>query len=181
MTRDCPKSKHSTASVPVSVVVRKGLATDFIDIENFVADAISKTYYRDDLQSDELQSHDDLVKSAPESLTKALAADDQKVFVAEVSGDLAGFLVLINLRAEAPELDWFIVARKFHGKGIAQAMMDVALASLSRYKQVRLGVIYYNTRAQNFYKKYGFSDTGQIMGSYLIPRILMVRVNSTAT
>lgn len=160
--------------------LREGREGDCTGIEPFVLDAISETYYRDGLTQQERQSHDDLAKTAPACLATAVHADDQKVFIAKVAGELAGFLVLIDLHAEVPELDWFIVARKFHGKGIAQALMDVALATVPGYKKIQLGVIYYNTRAQSFYKQYGFRDTGQITGTYLVPRSLMIR-NGTTT
>jgi len=161
--------------------LREGRENDFAGIVPFVLDAISATYYRDGLNQQERQSHEDLAKTAPACLAKAVHADDQKVCIAKVAGELAGFLVLIDLHAEVAELDWFIVARKFHGKGIAQALMDVALATVPGYKKIQLGVIHYNTRAQSFYKQYGFRDTGQITGTYLVPRSLMIRSGTTTT
>ena len=160
--------------------IREGRKGDLTGIVPFVLDAISETYYRDGLNEQECQSHEDLAKSAPASLAQAVRMDNQKVLVAHVAEELAGFLVFIDLDTDVPELDWFIVARKFHGTGVAQALMDVALAMVPRHKKIQLGVIHYNTRAQAFYKKNSFKDTGQITGSYLIPRILMIRDTTTA-
>lgn len=160
--------------------IRAGRESDLTGIAPFVLDAISETYYRDGLNEQERQSHKDLAKTAPTCLTQAVHRHDQKVFVAHVAEELAGFVVLIDLNTEVPELDWFIVARKFHGTGVAQALMDVALGTVPEFKKIQLGVIHYNTRAQAFYHRYGFRDTGRITGSYLIPRILMIRNTTTA-
>jgi ribosomal protein S18 acetylase RimI-like enzyme len=160
--------------------IRAGRESDLTGIVPFVLDAISETYYRDGLNEQERQSHEDLAKTAPACLAQAVRRHDQKLFVAHVAEELAGFLVLIDLDTEVPELDWFVVARKFQGTGVAQALMDVTLVTVPGYKKIQLGVIHYNTRAQAFYQKNGFRDTGRITGSYLIPRILMIRDTTTA-
>lgn len=155
--------------------IREARQKDLTGIVPFVMDAISETYYREGLSQQERQSHEDLARTAPACLVQAMQRHDQKAFVAHVAEELAGFVVLIDLDTEVPELDWFIVARKFQGTDVAQALMDIALAAIPEYSRVRLGVIHYNTRAQAFYRKNGFRDTGRITGNYLIPRILMIR------
>ncbi len=61
----------------------------------------------------------------------------------------------------ALELKRFYVLSQYHGKGIAQNMMQFLLdnATTQGYDVVFLGVWEHNLRAQTFYKKYGFITT----------------------
>lgn len=63
---------------------------------------------------------------------------------------------------KALELKRLYVLGTFHGKGIAQMLMDFFLdfAIEKNYEMVWLGVWENNIRAQRFYAKYGFSDSG---------------------
>jgi ribosomal protein S18 acetylase RimI-like enzyme len=84
-------------------------------------------------------------------------------------GDLAAYA---QLRPEAPEHDpkmlaplelWrFYVDRAHHGRGMAQHLMD-AVFDASRARgavTLWLGVWEHNTRAQAFYRKFGFAVVG---------------------
>ena len=162
-------------NVSESVEVRQGRIKDFNGVEQFVADAISESFYRPELNQAEIRSNQRIAEIAHPSVLKAITAEDQKVFVAKVKGALAGFIILCDLDSDMPELDWLMVAQKFQGKGIAQGLMDIALSQVPGHKKIKLGVIHYNQRAKAFYKKYGFVDTGKTAGDHLIPRTLMVR------
>lgn len=155
--------------------IREGQINDFEWMEAFVTDAISETFYKPDLSEDEIRSNQRIAQIAHSRLLRASAADNQMVFIAKSGGALAGFIVLADLDSDIPELDWLIVARKFQGKGIAQALMNMVLLHVPRHKKIKLGVIHYNERAKSFYRKYGFKDTGETSGNHLIPRTLMVR------
>jgi ribosomal protein S18 acetylase RimI-like enzyme len=63
---------------------------------------------------------------------------------------------------KALELKRIYVLTQFHGKGIAQMLMDFFLnfAMEKNYEVVWLGVWEHNIRAQKFYAKYGFTDSG---------------------
>jgi ribosomal protein S18 acetylase RimI-like enzyme len=63
---------------------------------------------------------------------------------------------------KALELKRIYVLTHFHGKGIAQMLMDFFLnfAIEKNYEVVWLGVWEHNIRAQKFYAKYGFTDSG---------------------
>lgn len=65
-------------------------------------------------------------------------------------------------RWKALELKRIYVLAGFHGKGIAQILMNFFLdfAVEKKYEVVWLGVWEHNIRAQKFYKKYGFADSG---------------------
>jgi ribosomal protein S18 acetylase RimI-like enzyme len=63
---------------------------------------------------------------------------------------------------KALELKRLYILKEYHGKGIAQQLMDFMLnyATENEYKAVWLGVWEHNIRAQKFYMKYGFEDSG---------------------
>ena len=63
---------------------------------------------------------------------------------------------------KAIELKRLYILKEFHGKGIAQQMMNVYInhAVQNNYEVAWLGVWEYNFKAQKFYSKYGFEDSG---------------------
>ena len=63
---------------------------------------------------------------------------------------------------KALELKRIYVLKEFHGMGIAQKLMDhyLQFATENKYEVVWLGVWEHNLRAQKFYEKYGFVNTG---------------------
>jgi ribosomal protein S18 acetylase RimI-like enzyme len=60
------------------------------------------------------------------------------------------------------ELKRLYVVKEFHGKKIAQQLMDyyINYATQHQYRCLWLGVWEFNMRAQKFYEKYGFKDSG---------------------
>ena len=99
-----------------------------------------------------------------------LSNSDNLYFFAEVEGvpvaylqfmeDYSGFPLIKKWKAL--ELKRIYVVRDYHGKGIAQKLMDFILdfAKEKKYEAVWLGVWEHNIRAQKFYEKYGFINSG---------------------
>jgi len=60
------------------------------------------------------------------------------------------------------ELNKLYVTREFHGKGIAQVLMEKCFAEAENknYQTMWLGVWEFNFRAQKFYEKLGFRQVG---------------------
>jgi ribosomal protein S18 acetylase RimI-like enzyme len=60
------------------------------------------------------------------------------------------------------ELKRIYVLEEFHGKGVAQQLMNfvIQFAQTNKYQVVWLGVWEHNHRAQKFYKKYSFVHSG---------------------
>lgn len=155
--------------------IREGQRGDFDDIEAFVSDAISEAFYKPGLTRDEIRSNKHIAQFAYPSLREATENKNRKVYIAKIDDQLAGFAVLKDLTAEIPEIDWLVVDRNFHGKGVVQGLMNKVLSLVANGKKLKLEVIQYNERAKAFYRKYGFIDTGIISRKLIIPRILMVR------
>jgi diamine N-acetyltransferase len=90
--------------------------------------------------------------------------------VAESDRQLVGFTQLRLLHSSKAvsfgrpaEIHRIYVARELHGKGLAQELMDHALAESAREgcDGVWLGVWEKNPRALAFYRKYGFRAVGE--------------------
>ena len=103
-------------------------------------------------------------------LAKEISVDNNFYFFAEHDGTPVGYLQFMEDYSGLPlmkqwkalELKRIYVLKEFHGKGIAQQLMDFTLsyAKEHAYEVVWLGVWEHNDRAQQFYKKYGFVDSG---------------------
>lgn len=100
----------------------------------------------------------------------AQLADSRATFlIAEIEAAPVAFAKLYDgdvpdcVRGFAPvEIERFYVDRQFHGKGIAQAMMQACVdrARQSGHQTVYLGVWENNHRAIAFYRKCGFEIVG---------------------
>ncbi len=162
----------------MSIILRKGRPEDFTDVATLVEAAIADSYYRDDLSPEQIASNQHIVAIARDSCLKALASETQSLFVAisePAHGKLLGFILMSALDQNEPELDWLMLAPEAQGRGVAKALAELALAEIPAEKSIRLGVIEFNARAQAFYRKLGFVDTGELAGTHRIPRRLMRR------
>ena len=112
---------------------------------------------------------------APEQQAAEIGDPMGTVLIAEDgvdAGDIAfvGYAHLVSGRPpgaiqgpEPLELKRLYVARAWHGRGVAQALMDAAIeAARARGAQTLwLGVWERNPRAARFYEKYGFTRVGE--------------------
>jgi diamine N-acetyltransferase len=115
---------------------------------------------------------------------------DPAIATLVVVADDGGFAAYAQLRPHGPghgaemarplELWRFYVGKVHHGRGIAQQLMD-AVIDLARQRGAAtlwLGVWEHNTRAQAFYRKFGFVDVGShtfVLGADVQTDRLMAR------
>jgi ribosomal protein S18 acetylase RimI-like enzyme len=99
-----------------------------------------------------------------------LADPNMATWVAEHAGDLVAYAQLrwgtapACVRAQRPgEIYRFYVADAWHGKGIAQQLMQACIAAISQRgcDGAWLGVWERNPRAISFYQKFGFREVGE--------------------
>ena len=91
-------------------------------------------------------------------------------YFAIADGKIAGYLRFMEDYTYFPlmkqwkslELKRLYIIEEFQGRGVAQKFMDffIAYATEHNFKAVWLGVWEDNFRAQKFYAKYGFADSG---------------------
>jgi diamine N-acetyltransferase len=103
------------------------------------------------------------------ALALEMADSEMHYYFAEIDGEVAGYILYKEnnpgfeemKNKKAIELKRLYVLENYHGKGIAQKMMDAFLvyANTNNFDVAFLGVWEYNCRAQYFYAKYGFKPT----------------------
>lgn len=106
----------------------------------------------------------------PVQLGAELSNPETYCFFAETDGKPVAYLHFMEdyqhfplmKKWKALELKRIYVLKEFHGKGIAQKLMDYIMqfAADHQYEVVWLGVWEHNLRAQKFYEKYGFKNSG---------------------
>jgi diamine N-acetyltransferase len=102
-------------------------------------------------------------------LAEEVANNEMCYYFVEVDGDIAGYILYKENNPGFEEMKYkkcielkrLYVLGNYHGKGIAQKMMDAFLehANSNNFDVAFLGVWEYNCRAQYFYAKYGFKPT----------------------
>ena len=105
-----------------------------------------------------------------EQVKTELANEQDMYFLAESEGKLIGYLRFMEdynsfpfmKQWKALELKRIYVDKQYHGQGVAQILMDLVLkyAADHTYEVVWLGVWEHNKKAQKFYEKYGFVNSG---------------------
>jgi ribosomal protein S18 acetylase RimI-like enzyme len=103
-------------------------------------------------------------------VNKELANENDFFFLAEIDGEPAGYIRMMEdyshfelmKRWKALELKRIYVDKSFHGKGIAQQLIQFVenFAKENKYEVIWLGVWEHNLRAKKFYEKCGFVDSG---------------------
>ncbi len=105
-----------------------------------------------------------------EVVKRELADENDWYFFIEVDNVPAGYLRLkedysnfdLMKQWKALELKRIYIDKEYHGKGLAQELMNFAetFAKENKYEVLWLGVWEHNNRAQKFYEKMGFKDSG---------------------
>lgn len=103
-------------------------------------------------------------------MAKEVANAYDLYFFAEVDGKPVGYIRFMEDYSAFPlmkqwkamELKRIYILKEYHGMGIAQKLMDFMMEYVlkNNYKAVWLGVWEHNLRAQKFYEKYGFVNSG---------------------
>ncbi len=128
-------------------------------------DTFSGTCTEDDMQQFLQEFYNE------EILAAELQNTQFNYFFAEQNQQPAGYILFSESETSLPgltgkkalELKRLYVLQAFHGKGVAQVMMDfyLAYATQHSFDAAFLGVWEHNIKAQNFYKKYGFNVSGE--------------------
>jgi ribosomal protein S18 acetylase RimI-like enzyme len=142
-------------------VIRYATAADAASLAVFAARTYSETFAADNRPEDMALF---LKKTYGESQQAAEIADRSVVtLLVEVAGVLAGFAQLkLGADPSRIEIARFYVDRPFHGRGIAQTLMQRCLdeGTARGARTISLGVWERNERAKAFYRRHGFVDVG---------------------
>jgi len=175
----------------MSIMIRAGVPTDATALAELAVRTFRETFAADNRPED-MAHH--IARAYGTSQQHAELVDpDIATLVVEVDGQLAGYAQLRSgaapscVTGEAPVELWrFYIARPWHGRGVAQALMR-RVESEAYWRGGRtlwLGVWERNERAKAFYQKNGFTDVGShvfMVGSDAQTDRLLVRPLPTAT
>ena len=152
----------------MQIIIRRVTINDVLALSVIARQTFYDTFAGTCSQAD-MQSFLDQFYSQKQ-LGKELMDAETYCFFAEVNGVPVAYLHFMedykNLplikKWKALELKRIYVIKEFQGKGIAQKLMDFILsfALQKKYEVVWLGVWEHNKRAQKFYEKYGFVNSG---------------------
>ena len=156
---------------------RPGRESDFTHLETFVWQAIFPAFDVDGLSPDQRAENDALVENARTEVVAALDRASVGVFVAwdERRRALSGYLIADARPRAYAEIERLVVRRADWGKGVGEGLLNQGLDFIGRERAVQLVVRHYNERATAFFAKHGFTNTGESVGEFAIPRILMLR------
>ena len=127
-------------------------------------DTFTGTCTEEDMQGflDKFYNEAQLAKEVRDLETQCFFAEIDAVPVAYIQfrEDYNNFPLMKKWKAL--ELKRIYILKDFQGKGIAQVLMDLFLnyAAGNEYEVVWLGVWEHNLKAQKFYEKYGFVNSG---------------------
>jgi GNAT superfamily N-acetyltransferase len=126
-------------------------------------------------------------KFTPEAWTDEFADPRYRFRVAEVDGEIVGYVKLgpsalpIETEKRAIELRQIYVLKAHHGSGIAAALSEWAIGEARRqeFEELYLTVYVDNHRARRFYDRYGFEPVGRydfMVGNHADEDIIMRKV-----
>lgn len=105
-----------------------------------------------------------------QQVAKELNNENDFYFFAEIDGAAVGYLRFMEDYTSFPfmqqwkamELKRIYVLKEYHGNAVAQKLMDfmIDFSEKENFKVIWLGVWEHNLRAQKFYQKYGFINSG---------------------
>jgi ribosomal protein S18 acetylase RimI-like enzyme len=159
-----PTTPHSYAEM----VIRRAGEADAARVAEFAQRTFVETFAVDNT-TENMAAH--VAKSFGPAIQLGEIRDANSVtLLAELGGEVAGFAQVRRghvprcVTGDAPvELQRFYVDRPFHGRGIAQRLMQ-AVEDVARElggRTLWLGVWELNPRAIAFYSKCGFVDVGE--------------------
>lgn len=175
----------SLATTADDLTIRAAVPEDALALAEFAERAFRDAFESDNTSSDMAQH---AASAFGERLQHGEITDTRRVvLLAEDGNGIAGFAQL--LRGSTPigitatpaiELERFYVEREWHGRGLAQRLMQrvIAAALQSDAATLWLGVWERNPRAIAFYRKSGFIDVGAkpfLLGSDLQTDRIMCR------
>jgi len=82
------------------------------------------------------------------------------IWVAETENKIIGFCMAIK-EEECNRVGAIYVLPIYQGKGLGQQLIEKAFGWLGNKKDILINVARYNKQAINFYKKFGFIETGK--------------------
>lgn len=151
----------------MSITIRRGVVTDAADLAELAARTFRETFAADNRPED-MALHLETAYGRSQQHAELIDPGITTLLV-EAGGHLTAYAQLRTsvtpecVNGESPVELWrFYVSREWHGRGVAQALMDSVETEARRLggRTLWLGVWERNHRALAFYRKAGFVKVG---------------------
>ena len=148
------------------------------DITALTERATGATFYIDGMSPEQVESNQRVVEIAADTALGACANEQQLFAASFVDGSFAGYVISTVHAPEDRELDWLMVDPRFHGRGVADALMREGMEWLGTDRPIWLNVIQHNERAIRFYRKHGFEIDFDAEIDRVVPHFIMRRTGA---
>lgn len=130
-------------------------------------------FYKDSFTPDALQKRRKQIEDIPVT---------ERFMTAKINGKIVGVCRLIK-HPNKNELKSIYILSPYRGKGIGRIFLNEMSKFFNNDKDITVTVAVYNVKAQGFYKKLGFVDTGErfsdekfrMKSGSIIPDLVMVK------
>lgn len=176
-----------------AILIVDATPQDFIGFREVQKISWLATYPNEELgitSQDIEERFDDSTKEAKKTVEerkRAINTDPSlHTWVAKFHGKIVGFCV--TTKGKENHIQAIYILPEFQGKGIGKRFMQVSLTWLGDKEDVYVNTASYNQKAIDFYKSFGFVDTGEYVepsvifkSGVIIPEMKMVKKLSMNT
>ena len=163
-------NEENAPAAETNLKIRRGTVEDADRLAPLAIEIFNDTFAANPLNKPEDMR--DYIREfmSADAFRRELDDADSTFFIAEIAGEMIGYAKLKENSTEdcvsdknPIELCRLYVAQEFHGKGIANELMNECFAEArgKNFQTMWLGVWEFNFRAQKFYEKNGFSKVGE--------------------
>ncbi len=145
-------------SVPNDVFgIRKVQKTTWIDTYPNVTAGIKLEDIKGEFKND--NNPEGIIKI--EAKKRGYKDKKKRTWVAEHNEKIIGFCIVIHKEGREARIEALYVFPEYQNKGIGSKLIKKAIRWLGDDKKIYVNVVEYNSKAINFYKKYGFFKAGK--------------------
>ncbi len=149
----------------MNILISKAVPEDAMGIQLLTAEASVGMYKLCGWSEEEISKHfsPEKIKSGADKLEQAiLSFSDSDILI--VAKDSEGVIVgccFAERGDESNKIEAMYVKPEYQGTGLAKKLYDEVYKNLNNSRDTFLDVFSLNSKAINFYKKLGFSETGK--------------------
>lgn len=168
----------------MKIVISQAIPEDAIGIRKVQKETWLCTYPNEKLgitKADIEEKLDEMQEGGVERMVYYINHKDSKTYVAKDGDQIVAYVSAYRTESKN-KLAALYVLSTYHGMGIGRSLMEKALNFLGDDKEIILEVFSYNTKAIEFYKKFGFEENGSTNTKYSnlsdgrkLPEIEMIR------
>jgi ribosomal protein S18 acetylase RimI-like enzyme len=150
----------------MKIIISEAIPEDAVGIRKIQKETWLCTYPNEKLgvtKADIEEKVNELQAKGTESLVERIKNDESsKTYVARDGSEIVGY-VAVQKTEDENKIRAIYVLAPYQGQGIGRSLMEKALEFMGSDKRISLEVVSYNTKAIEFYKRFGFVEDGEIV------------------